>query len=469
MDAPNSEFNHAALSRFIRDNDVRTVSVVSPDLHGYARGKQVTAEQFLARSDNPIQLSTLFATLDCGNYPIEPPVDDDWWPSWAHGYADSYAQVDPETFRLVPWQGNTALILCDFIPVDRSTSLAFLPRNLLRQLVKRFEALHFDIKIGLECEFCLFEKPTALTGGEQRRELTPLWPGLQAYLVTTLGKHHSFIKPLIDNLIDFGIKIDSWHSEAGPGQLEITLAPQNALLAAENAFLFKHAIKEISAQAGLLASFMAQISDPGFSNGCHVNLSLWRDGKNLFFEPNGLSNQTKLMHHFIAGVVATLPELTLLYAPTPNSYRRFKPYQWTGMQAAWANDNKSVAVRAISNNEAGTRIEQRTGGSDANPFLLACALLAGGLHGIENQLVPAPPVVGDAYKQPDIRSVPRNINQAIDLFADSAVAHKYLGRDFVRFFTLTRRRESSLFVESSHTDENCGVTRWELERYLELI
>jgi glutamine synthetase len=458
------------LRKFISEHDIDTVSIVGTDLHGFARGKQMTASRFLTCLENPIHLSTLFILLDYGNYPINPPANDDqWWPSWETGYSDSYAVIDPTTIRAVPWQPRTALIICEFKATNSAYSLDFLPRNLVRNLVSRYENLGYTVRMGLEIETTLFRESAMSATKKGFRNLEPLWRGLQAYLLTSLGKNHKFIGKLISALREFGICLESWHLEAGPGQLEITLAPNSPLEIVDHSFLLKHAIKELAAENELLASFMAQISTDGFSNGCHVNVSVWQGEKNLFFSNDSLEDSPALRDNFVAGILATLPDFTLLYAPTPNSFRRLKPYQWTGTQTAWGQDNKSTAVRVVNESSSSARIEQRTGGADANPYLLAAAVLAAGLYGIENELEAAPPVIGDAYAKKELASLPQDISAALALFSNSKPAETYLGKDFVRFYAHTRAAEADLchkFTDGFGTKE---VSDWELERYFEFV
>ena len=459
----------SVLSEFIHTHNIDTVSVVATDIHGFARGKQVTAKRFLSSLEAPIHLSTLFTLLDCGNYPIDPPDDDNrWWPGWSDGYSDSYAVIDPITIRTVPWQPRAALVICEFSATKPNISLDFMPRNLVRNLAARYEALGYTPLFGAEIETMLFKENAASAASKNFVQLNPLWRGLQAYLVTTLGKNRKTIGRFIDQLREFGINIESWHTEAAPGQLEITLEPHSPLEVSDHCFLLKHAIKELAAENGHLASFMARVSHDGFSNGCHLNFSLWRAEHNLFFSPADGSEREPEFGQFIAGILDTLPAFTLLFAPTPNSYRRFEAYQWTGMKSAWGLDNKSTAVRAVNESHASARIEHRVSGADINPYIAVAGILAAGLHGLENQLTPPAPISGDAYANPSVQSIPGEMATSLELFRNSEVAKTYLGEDFVRFYAHTRQAELELFEQHSNSPEET-VTLWELNRYLELI
>jgi len=175
------------------------------------------------------------------------------------------------------------------------------------------------------------------------------------------------------------------------------------------------------------------------------------------------------MRHFVAGVVRTLPEFTLMYAPTINAYRRFVPYFSTGMMLSWGFDNKSNAIRCVTESPSLTRVEQRTAGGDVNPHLLLAACIAAGLHGIDNELEPPPPTRTDAYAKPSLGQVPATIDEAAALFEQSEVANAMLGEDFVRFYAHSRRIESQCFALAMEGIEDEGVSNWELARYLEMV
>ena len=463
-----ADTEYSKVSTFIANQGIEYVSVMGVDLHGYPRGKKLSASAFTANPQNPLTLSTLFTMLDCGNYPIEPPLDSKhWWPSWANGYPDSRACVDPQTFRRVPWQENTGLVICEFEPVNSQYSLDFLPRNVLRKLEAQCLKLGFEPRVGLEIETSLFHQPNS-EESPHYQSLQPLWNGLEAYLVTTLGKHHRALDYCITNLTAFGLVLDSWHSEAGPGQLEISLMPNSAVECADAAFLLKHAMKELAANQNLIASFMAQIFSNGFANGTHANLSLWKDGRNAFHDLKSGTNISTVMSHAAAGLIETMAEFSILFAPTPNSHRRYRRYQWTGTQITWGVDNKSAALRAVTHDTQAARLEHRAPSADANPYLVLAACLAGMLYGIENQLEAPELITGDAYAEPSVRSLDDDYERAITRFANSALANHYFGADFVRFYAHSRAAEWSLFKSNVAATLGENVSEWEFQRYFEL-
>lgn len=458
------------LEKLITDHKLQTVSVVTPDLHGIAKGKKVSAAKFLQNKTSPIRLSTMMAMLDIGGLPYQPPDGDSrWWPSWSEGYGDTRACIDPKTARLVPWQPGTALVLCDMESVNGKGVLDYLPRVMLRRLTERLEKLGYTSKAAMEMEFVLFAETDATAALKGYKNLTPLWAIPQAYSLTVMGRHNATISRIRDQLTAFGLPAESWSVEAAPGQLEINLPPMDALAAADQGFLFKHGIKELAAEMGIYASFAPKFCAQGFGSGAHLNLSLVRDGRNAFGGARS-NGQPDVLKYFIGGLVSTLREFTLMYAPTVNAYRRFVPHTSTGMMVSWGYDNKTNAIRTITESPELCRIEQRTAGGDVNPYLLVAACLAAGIYGIENKIAPPPPVMTDAYLAPGLQTVPLQLEEAIRLFESSAVTKTYLGENFVRFYAHCCRQEAQAFrMATAHLRDTAEVTDWELARYVEVI
>jgi glutamine synthetase len=234
--------------------------------------------------------------------------------------------------------------------------------------------------------------------------------------------------------------------------------------AADEAFLFKSAVKELAAQQGLVATFMAKPRTDWAGSSCHVHMSL-RDAEDrgVFFDADAEHGFSARMRAFIAGSLAGMAELTALHAPTINSYRRFTPYSWAATTATWAIDNRSVGLRAISESEHGTRVEHRQAGGDANPYLVAAAALAAGLDGIERALEAPQPTDADVYALPPGRvpALPTSLAEATDALARSELAREWLGADFVGHYVAMKRAE----LQASAL----AVTDWEVARYLQAL
>lgn len=454
----------------IEQKGLDVVSLITADLNGIARGKMIPARKLLEGDKSPIRLSSIVSMLDYGSMPFPPPAGDKrWWPSWAEGYSDTRGVIDESTFRLTPWLPGAGLAIVDFEHVDGRGLLKHMPRATLRRLVDRLRARGFETRAAAEVEFMLFAETETSAASKGYQNLSPLWPASRAYGADILARHDEKFRALRNGLEAFSIPVEALHVEAGPGQLEITVPPSDALSAADQCFLLKYAIKGIAAQQGLLASFVPKLTMAGFGNGNHLNFSLWKGGKNAFFDGGSEDKRSKLMKHFIGGIVSTLREFTLLYAPSVVAYRRFVPYYSPGMVVGWGYDNKSVAVRTVAENDVLTRIEQRTAGADVNPYVMMAACIAAGLYGIENEIAAPPPVLGDAYSDAGLLRVPTSIDEAIELFSQSRVANEYLGEDFVRFFAHGRRTEAERFRAATEGhDVSSEVSDWERARYFEV-
>lgn len=232
--------------------------------------------------------------------------------------------------------------------------------------------------------------------------------------------------------------------------------------AADQAALFKSAIKEIAARHGYVATFMAKWmpSLPGCSG--HLHQSLWdREGKrNLFYDSSCAHSISPLMCHYIGGQLALMREMMPLICPTINSYKRSVPDTWAPTTTSWGIENRTTAIRAIPAGQKATRVEYRLAGADANPYLAMAAALASGLAGIEQELDPPPPVRSNAYRD-GLPPLPTSLHDAMQAMKQGAEARRWLGEECIEHFVATREWEVRQF--------QAAVTDWELERYFEII
>jgi glutamine synthetase len=292
----------------------------------------------------------------------------------------------------------------------------------------------------------------------------PLMERPSTYGVAMGSRQEPIGRLIRERALAFGLPVEACNPETGPGQFEITLRYAPALTAADDAFLFKTAVKEIAAQEGLIATFMAKPSSEWAGNSCHIHLSLsGEDGRGAFFDADAEHNLSSTMRHFVGGVLATMAELTAVMAPTVNSYRRYNPYSWAGTTATWGIDNRSTGLRAVSEGEHGTRLEHRQPGGDVNPYLATAVALAGGLHGIANSIEPDALTDTDVYALPAgaVPALPRTLAEATERLARSQMAREWLGADFVDHYVEMKRAEVEAYAGA--------VTDWEVARYLEAL
>lgn len=440
---------------------MRTVLLGGPDTNGILRGKRVGRPVLGAALEHGIALSEAIWALPLDERePVAPPAGHrGYFPS--DGYPDVLARPDLATTRLVPWQPSTALVLCDFL--RHGEALALCPREVLRRVAARARAMGFEARVGVELEFYLLRETPATVAAKRPEQLHALETRPSAYGVVAGARQGSAARLLSDCLLAFGLDIAACHPEAGPGQLEITLGHADALAAADAAFLVKAAVKDIAARLGLLATFMARPRSDWPGSSCHLHLSLRTGDRDAFFDGQEVHGMSGTMRHFVAGTLATIAELSAIMAPTPNSYRRPRPYSWAATTATWSLDNRSAGLRAVSEGEGATRIEHRQPGADVNPYLAVAAALAAGLHGIERGLAPPPPLSGDLYALGEAVAppLPRELGPATDCLQASPVARSWLGSEFVEHYAALRRAELTAAADA--------VTDWETARYLEAL
>jgi glutamine synthetase len=433
----------------LAEQGIDTVVLAGADTHGVMRGKRVPTGQLERLLHHGVAFCDVLWVLhvDESDLVARPDGHAGYFPTERNGYPDILAVPDPSTLRIVPWHERTALLLCDWHGQD-GTPIPIAPRTVLRRVLERAQGMGLAPQCALELEFYLLREASA--GG-----LVPLDERSSTYGVVTGSRHEPIARRIREAMAGFGVPVEACNPETGPGQFEITLRYRDALEAADDAFLFRSAVKELAAQEGLVATFMAKPRTDWPGSSCHIHLSL--EG-GAFHDDGGLSATARA---FTAGALAAMPELTAIMAPTINSYRRFSAYSWAGTTATWGFDNRSTGLRAIVEGEGGTRIEHRQPGGDVNPYLGVAAFLASGLDGIERGLAPPPAADLDVYAMADPPVLPRSLAEATDALAGSAVARDWLGEDFVGHYVALKRAE----VDAAAL----AVTDWEVARYLEAL
>ncbi len=440
----------------LSQHNITHIKVGGFDIDGVLRGKYISREKF----DSAVEKGLGFCDVIFGWDSSDVLYDGCQVTGWHTGYPDALAKIDLSTFRVIPWEPNTALFLLDFY--DREGQpLGVSPRQLLARVVARAEAMGFRPIVATEYEYFIFQENSHSIREKQYRGLRPLSPGMFGYSVLRTGVFSELAHSILEGLRAFDVELEGFHTETGPGVYEAAIKYDCALRAADKAALFKTGVKQIAARSGLLATFMAKCnaSLPGCSG--HLHESLWGKERNLFHDAAGHGEISPLMRHYIAGQLALMPEFTALVCPTVNSYKRLVPGLWAPTNATWGIDNRTTALRAIPGpSPSAVRIEYRLAGADINPYIAIAATLAAGLYGIEHGLEAPEPVHGNAYEA-EAPPLPRSLQEATALLKQSAAARELLGDEFVDHYVLTREWEVR--------QHQRAVTDWELERYFEII
>jgi glutamine synthetase len=311
---------------------------------------------------------------------------------------------------------------------------------------------------GTELEFMVFRDSYEHAWQTGYRQLTPANQYNVDYSVLGTSRVEPLLRAIRNGMAGAGLTVESAKGECNLGQHEIAFLYKDALTTADNHVLYKNGAKEIAAQAGMSLTFMAKF-DAREGNSCHLHVSLRdRDGRPVFAgdRPHGFS---EVFEHFLAGQLAALRELTLMYAPNVNSYKRFAEGSFAPTAVAWGLDNRTCALRVIGHGSS-LRMENRTPGGDVNPYLALAAAIAAGLHGIEQELPLEPELTGNAYGS-DKPRVPGTLRDAADLFEQSDVARAAFGDEVVEHYTHMARVEVAAF--------GSAVTDWERVRGFERL
>jgi glutamine synthetase len=413
------------------------------DLNGNQRGKRLPGSSFSKILKEGMKLPRSVVGLDIWG--------DDCAANglvFETGDSDGVCMPVSDTLTLVPWakRRHEQALAMMFNP-DGSPFLAD-PRQILASVVDRYKAEGITVVAATELEFYLMDitseaiqrpKPPVLTRGHGRQISE-----VDAYSITELDGLADFFADVREACAIQNIPADTIISELGPGQFEINLNHiDNPLLVADQAILFKRLVKGVARKHNLAASFMAKPYMDQSGNGFHVHFSLLdENGDNIF--DNGGPEGTDTLRHAIGGLMVTMADSMLAFAPNLNSYRRFQKGAHAPTYASWGYENRTVALRVPESPNAARRIEHRVSGADANPYLVLASILSGALHGMENKIEPSKPVVGDAYSVFDEdRALPNTWEDAITALENSDLLKATLGSQYVRVFTSAKRQEQA--------------------------
>jgi glutamine synthetase len=443
------------LTARIRAGEIDTVVVAFTDMQGRLQGKRLHGHYF-------VDIVLGHGTEGC-NYLLGVDIDMNTVDgyaitSWDRGYGDMEFVLDLETIRLLTHVPATAMVQCDLVwpPSEEAEHAPVVqsPRSILKAQQQRAADLGYDAVAGTELEFIVFEDTYEHAHDANYRDLTPANQYNVDYSIVGTTRIEPLLRDIRNTMYAAGLDVEGAKGECNLGQHEIGFLYADVLVTADNHAVYKTVAKEIAAHHGKSLTFMAKFNEREGSS-CHIHLSLrGQDGKIVFWEDE---QRSALYDQFVAGVLATMTDFTLLYAPNINSYKRFADGSFAPTAIAWGEDNRTCAVRLVGKG-AGARMENRVPGGDVNPYLALAAMMAGGLHGIEQGLELEPALVGNAYTSGRPR-VPGTLREARDAFHSSAIARAAFGDEVVDHYTNMADVELAAF--------NAAVTDWELRRGFE--
>ena len=453
IDAATARAAASALRTQLEEAGFKVAKVGGFDIDGVLRGKYMALDKLESALVKGFGFCDVIFGWDIGDILY----DNAKVTGWHTGYPDTHAVLDPGTLRAIPWEPGVAAMLVDFRADDGSAHPAC-PRSLLKRVVARAEKLGFEAKMSAEFEFFFFNETRDTLREKGFRDMSPLDPGMFGYSWVRTGQDAELMADILQGMADFGIAIEGLHTETGPGVYEAALKYDTALKAADDAALFKTAMKQIAHDHGLSVTFMAKWNAdlPGCSG--HVHQSLWKEGRNVF--SSGTIDMSKELRNFLGGQMALMKELTAVYSPTINSYKRYVPGVWAPLVPSWGVENRTCALRVIDSESAtAARVENRQPAADMNPYTAMAASLGAGLYGIEHELEPPPETKGDPGVDGDL--LPTTLREASRVMAASEAAREVLGEGFVDHYLRTRDWECRQYEKA--------VTDWELSRYFETV
>jgi glutamine synthetase len=442
------------LRTLVESGQIDTVVIALTDMQGRLQGKRCGARYFLEE--------VLAHDAEACNYLLAVDVDmntvDGYaMSSWERGYGDFVLKPDLDTMRLLPWNPGSALVLCDLAweeggPVDAS------PRQVLRRQMARLAERGLVPYVGTELEFITFKDTYEQAWARGYRDLTPTNDYNVDYSLIGTGRIEHLLRRIRNEMTGAGMYVESAKGECNLGQHEIAFRFADALTTCDQHSIYKTGAKEIAAQEGMSLTFMAKFNERE-GNSCHIHISLRSAEGETVMAGDEHGGFSPLMEHFLAGQLACLRELTYFFAPNINSYKRYVAGSFAPTSVAWGRDNRTCALRVVGKGHS-LRMENRVPGGDVNPYLAVAALIAAGLHGIDNELPLEPEFVGNAYDSQKPR-VPERLEQAMELLQDSKMALAAFERPVIDHYVNAARIEVEAFGKA--------VTDWERFRAFERL
>jgi glutamine synthetase len=440
----------------VRAGAVDTVVVGFTDHYGRLMGKRLDAGFFLdvALAAGAHACDYLF-TVDMEMEPVEGYA----FANWSSGYGDVHLVPDLSTLRRCAWGDHTALVLCDVHDAGHA-EVAVAPRSILRRQVARAAELGFEVDAASELEFFLYRDTYREAQAKGYAGLEPAGWYVEDYHLLQGARVEDYVGAARRALRDSEIPVESSKGEAATGQHELNVRYADVLAMADRHAVMKHALKELAEAVGVSVSFMAKPHGEQPGSSCHLHVSLRRGAANAFAGDDG--GTTDEFRWFLGGWIAHAVDLMPCYAPTVNSYKRFRQQSWAPTGLAWSFDNRTAGFRVVGAG-AGLRIECRIPGADVNPHVAHAAALASGLDGIVHRIEPPAELRGDAYAalRGDVEPLPSTLRDAVRRFAASPNARRLLGDEVVDHYAHFHEAECAAYERA--------VTDWELRRYFERI
>ena len=437
-------YTRADILRIVEEEDVGFIRLQFTDIFGVMKNVAITASQLEKALDHQIMFDG--ASIE-GFARIEE--------------SDMYLYPDLDTFEIFPWrpqQGKVARLICDVYKPD-GTIFQSDPRYVLKKVMAQAKSMGLEFDVGPECEFFLFHTdedglPTTVTHESAGYfDLGPL----------DLGENAR--RDMVLTLEDMGYEIEASHHASAPAQHEIDLHYDEALASADSIMTFKLVVKTIAKRHGLHATFMPKPKSGINGSGMHINMSMRKDGINIFHDSKDPAGLSKEAYWFIGGLMKHMKAICFITNPVVNSYKRLVPGYEAPVYIAWSARNRTPLIRIPDTRGDAVRIELRSPDPSANPYLALAVCLAAGLEGIQNEIMPPKSVDCNIYEMSEeerkasgIEMLPGSLLEAAREFEKDAFIQSVLGEDLSKKYIEAKTRE--------YADYRAQVTDWEISRYL---
>jgi len=435
--------------------EIDTVVMAFTDMQGRLVGKRITARHFLENvSHHGSECCTYLLTVDVENNTVQGYE----FTSWNSGYGDMVMVPDMSTLRVAPWLPGSVIVTTDLRSAS-DAEIAQSPRSILKAQIARLANLGFEAFVGTELEFIVFDDSYRDAFAQGYKQLTPSADYNVDYDLLASTRIEPLLRDIRNSMDQAGMYCEGVKGECNFGQQEISFLFDTALRTCDNHSVFKSGAKMIADAHGKSLTFMSKFNERD-GNSCHIHLSLrGADGSAVFADESDPRGMSPLFKSFLAGQLAHTSELTLLYAPQINSYKRFVEGSFAPTAIAWGLDNRTLSFRVVGRG-SGMRVENRVPGGDVNPYLATAAMIAAGISGIEQGLSLEDVTEGNGYTA-DKPRVATSLRESAELFERSDFAREAFGGDVVDHYVTYARTEIRAFERA--------ITDWERIRGFERL
>ena len=443
------------LDEFLADPASRFATVAMADTNGLLRGQMVSASSLKGIAKNGMGMAPAQLALDPTDAMLlMPGVNDD-----TGDFHDDPLVIDPTSVRRIPWAkpGYDLLVLSNY----SGPSAQICPRSILKSVLARGDAAGLVPKYGMELEYTLFDETPESARDKGYRNLKTATPHASHDLIIYQVMQTEWYQAIAEMCEPLGIPLAKMHEEIGGGFMEACIAAGTGVEPADQLVLLKNFIRALALRQGRSVTFMPRWNEQADSQSIHLHVSMKdKAGNSIFYDAAQKNGVSQTFRHFLGGLQKYIGDMTLIFQPTVNSYRRFAPGTFAPPGLTWGYENRTTCFRLVGHDAASLRVENRLPGADCNPYLSAAATIAAGTAGIIEQIEPDPETLGSGYAQQPDRDFARSMPEAIARLRGSAFARDWLGERFVETFTATR--------QAQHDEFRKKVPDVELARFFDL-